>query len=581
MSTQSRDLGDVDLGDGGSGDVGSGVRARAARERLLRTLLLLTCVTACERAPAPTLAIRPAGTHQAFPMPPIAAMEPVVRAQIEDAQRECRRILADPRLGARTSGQALGTLGKVYHAYELLTAARNCYEQALALDPENPAWAYLAAHTHLDAGETAHAVIWLRRSLELAPDDAPALLHLARCQLQAADDLEAAETLFTRVLTRNSSVGKAAAHFGLGRIAATRDRHSVAIEHFEQVLRLQPAASEASYAMGLSQRALGNLEQAASHLQAPRRSRVHFSDPVLEEMRALASGARVHMNRGNVLFTQGDLQGAAEAFREALRIDPASVIAHSNLASLLVKSGHLDEGESHYRRALELDPEYGAAHFNLGTVRARRGDDAAAIQHYHRALALTPEDAALRFNLANALRRQGLFEDALDHYRYHLTREPANTDARLALALCLFATGQEAAAQESLEVSHRLAPEDTRLASTLARSLVLQPEPAHRDGHRALALADRLLARQSTSEFVEVRALALAELGDFAQALTWLEVLRQAATQQGQVSGQVLGQVSGQVPGTALARALHLIERYRAEQVCREPWLIESSRAPP
>ncbi|MHB1350225.1 MAG: PA2778 family cysteine peptidase [Desulfobulbaceae bacterium] len=57
---------------------------------------------------------------------------------------------------------------------------------------------------------------------------------------------------------------------------------------------------------------------------------------------------------GNSRYALDDSAGAIEAFREAVRLDPASAIAYNNLAQVLAETGRIDEGLAAARRAVEL-----------------------------------------------------------------------------------------------------------------------------------------------------------------------------------------------------------------------------------
>jgi tetratricopeptide (TPR) repeat protein len=56
------------------------------------------------------------------------------------------------------------------------------------------------------------------------------------------------------------------------------------------------------------------------------------------------------------LKDQGNIEGAAEKLREALKTDPSYALAHSALAVVLQKLGKHEEAIDHARRACELEP---------------------------------------------------------------------------------------------------------------------------------------------------------------------------------------------------------------------------------
>jgi len=61
---------------------------------------------------------------------------------------------------------------------------------------------------------------------------------------------------------------------------------------------------------------------------------------------------------GYDLFHAGDLEGAAEAFSRALKLEPTRASAHFNLARIAARSGDKSKVIEHFARAVELQPDY-------------------------------------------------------------------------------------------------------------------------------------------------------------------------------------------------------------------------------
>lgn len=83
--------------------------------------------------------------------------------------------------------------------------------------------------------------------------------------------------------------------------------------------------------------------------------------------------SRFHLNRGNIAYESGRLAEAEADFRQALALDPSSIMIRVNLASALAQSGRLAEAETLYQEVLEVDPANAAARENLAKVREARG----------------------------------------------------------------------------------------------------------------------------------------------------------------------------------------------------------------
>jgi tetratricopeptide (TPR) repeat protein len=116
----------------------------------------------------------------------------------------------------------------------------------------------------------------------------------------------------------------------------------------------------------------------------------------------------------------------------------------------------LDGARDAYRHALELDPHHVDAHVNLGRLLHEAGHAAAAADHYRQALALRPKDSTAAFNLGVALEDQGRAADALRAYEDALGADGSNADAHFNLARLMERAGRKAAAIRHLNAYRRL-----------------------------------------------------------------------------------------------------------------------------
>jgi Ca-activated chloride channel family protein len=145
----------------------------------------------------------------------------------------------------------------------------------------------------------------------------------------------------------------------------SQGRYDEAIEVYTRALE-KTEGSYAEYGLGTVYVALEEISAARGRY-----------DAALETYQALPAGEhgelgyRIHYNRGLVLFWEGDFEGAAKAFREALEIDGSRIEAKRNLEiSLLSLSRERDRegrgnGESQGEEA-ELDPRLNALFLYLG-----------------------------------------------------------------------------------------------------------------------------------------------------------------------------------------------------------------------
>ncbi|MCZ7682299.1 MAG: tetratricopeptide repeat protein [Sandaracinaceae bacterium] len=98
------------------------------------------------------------------------------------------------------------------------------------------------------------------------------------------------------------------------------------------------------------------------------------------------------------------------------------------------RAGRFSEAAQAYQQAVTLDPGFAPAHQGLAVSRMRAGDARGAADAYRAAARLDPRSAAIQVGLARALAQAGDREGAALAYRMALTLEPGRADAQRELA---------------------------------------------------------------------------------------------------------------------------------------------------
>ena len=117
----------------------------------------------------------------------------------------------------------------------------------------------------------------------------------------------------------------------------------------------------------------------------------------------------------------GDAAGAAQAFAQALRLEPENLIALGGLARCYLAGGDLERA----REVADMAPP-GAKNADLDSVRAALALAAAApaeTSDAERRLAADSDDHAARLDLAKALAGRGKLQEAADHLLDILARD--------------------------------------------------------------------------------------------------------------------------------------------------------------
>src|SRR5262249_15334980 len=152
------------------------------------------------------------------------------------------------------------------------------------------------------------------------------------------------------------------------------------------------------------------------------------------------SAAQVHL--GLSLRYKGDVDGAIECFKEAIRLDPKDAAAHLDLGALLCDVRHdYDAAVACFQDSLRIHPNDAKAHSNLGIALSHKGDLDGAIASYKECIRLDPELAPVRRYLGHALKGKGDLDGAIGEYREAIRLDPKAVDSRTDLGNALKAKG--------------------------------------------------------------------------------------------------------------------------------------------
>ena len=79
-----------------------------------------------------------------------------------------------------------------------------------------------------------------------------------------------------------------------------------------------------------------------------------------------------------------DLDGAIQAYQEALRLQPQNAEAHYNLGMVLAEREQCEDAAVQFQEAIAIEPEYAKAHHNLGLIMLWRRDRDRALVHFRK-----------------------------------------------------------------------------------------------------------------------------------------------------------------------------------------------------
>jgi tetratricopeptide (TPR) repeat protein len=195
----------------------------------------------------------------------------------------------------------------------------------------------------------------------------------------------------------------------------------------------------------------------ASDLQSTRRA---AEGELIAAERANAERPEAHLNLASYIARKGDLGGAEESLRTAIRLDPAFIPAYVNLADVLRAAGRDADAEGLLNEALRRAPQSAPAVHALGLLKARGGDMESALRLLERATKLAPDDSRYGYVYAMGLQSAQRFDAAVRELERVQRRAPADKAVLLALAAIQRDLGHRDGARRWLDALLALDPQD-------------------------------------------------------------------------------------------------------------------------
>jgi Flp pilus assembly protein TadD/mono/diheme cytochrome c family protein len=292
----------------------------------------------------------------------------------------------------------------------------------------------------------------------------------------------------------------------------------------EHRVRQQPGDSVALYNLAAAEAGLGHYAQAATTYR-----NILHDHP---------NDARSLNSLGAALESAQDLQGATQAFLQAIAVRPDSCDARFNLASLELKRSHYREAEDQFRTMLEGCADDAAAHDGLAIALAGEGDTSSGQVEFQRALTLDPQNFTAQYHLGEIAIAAGRPADAIELLSAASNENPTDIDTRERLAMAFAQSGRPADALLQLREAVRIAPENADLHALLSQVLsgsgrlleaideqaqALRMQPQDADGWNNLGVLEARAGKRDAARADFLHALQLAP--DDAQARANLDQL--------------------------------------------------------
>lgn len=215
----------------------------------------------------------------------------------------------------------------------------------------------------------------LRRRADVE-DEAPQLLMRAALRYREGSDAEA-DRLFTSLLERDQSEGRAALLLSRGNIAVLTAMPQAALKSYAEVLQAGSLGAEAHNDRGLAYAMLNNHPMALAEYTAALSLNPEEEAP--------------YVNRGISYIFIGEYRRAIRDYDRVLKVNPRAVRAFVARGVSWAALGEHKRALQDFSRAIAIEPS-AVAHLDHGLSRAALGEHRQAVEDFSRALQMRPTD---------------------------------------------------------------------------------------------------------------------------------------------------------------------------------------------
>lgn len=236
-----------------------------------------------------------------------------------------------------------------------------------------------------------------------------------------------------------------------------------------------------------------------------------------------------HFNRALVLWKMGRHDDAENAFSAALTLAETPVEFGETwgmLAEASLRRKDTAQAKGRFEKALEYQPDNIVTRNNYGVLLSLQGHTADAVREFEFVLARSPADPEANKNLGVCLSTLRRYPEAVGHLKAGVQAFPQDLEPRERLATAYLATGQAAEAREQARAAAALDREWPARMFREGWRLGTAAEAGERDGRRAVwcaTLACLAVEPRVPPEFLDARAAAHAEAGEYAAAVRYAE----------------------------------------------------------
>ena len=298
--------------------------------------------------------------------------------------------------------EQVGTYGRS----ELANKAIEEYRAAIDADPTS---AYLTsglAELYAKTGRIRDAVVEAQDIIKHNPSNLEARRLLGRIYLRSLGDMQAgsgSESVLKLAIEQYEQIVRLQPdsmddHLLLGRLYRLNNDLQKAEAEFKIAVKLQPDSEEAVTTLAYLYNELGDTARA---------------NQVLSSVPNTERSAKLYSALGYTYEQQKQYKEAIEAYRHAIELDRDNLDAIRGLAQNLLNDGQADAALEQYKVIADANPEDAQTYVRIAEIYRKQGKFDLALDNLKKAESMVQDSVEVPYNIAAIYQAQGRFDEAI------------------------------------------------------------------------------------------------------------------------------------------------------------------------
>jgi tetratricopeptide (TPR) repeat protein len=280
------------------------------------------------------------------------------------------------------------------------------YRAAIDADPTS---AYLTAglaELYAKTGRIRDAVIEATDIIKRDPNNLEARRLLGRIYLRSLGDMQAgngSESVLKLAIEQYEQIVRLQPdgmddHLLLGRLYRLNNDLQKAESEFKIAVKLQPESEEAVTTLAYLYNELGDTARATEVLSSvPKNER----------------SAKLYQALGYTYEQQKQYKNAVEAYRHAIELDRDNLDAIRGLAENLLNDGQADAALEQYKVIADANPEDAQTYIRIAEIYKKQGKFDVALENLTKAESMVQDSIEVPYNIASIYQAQGRYDEAI------------------------------------------------------------------------------------------------------------------------------------------------------------------------